>query len=244
MNYANLKSIKPLIALTSCAYIVGCGSNGHKPIDDAGQNALNYITAKNNYVAQLESAYIKTDSGYTLVAVTGPNWSIGDVIDLNNPLVNVTNKCKVDSTLIPENPIHWANLPSFTSSKKIEFGLSIPKSVASVLNDEGILGGGFKLDKQGYYSLSELESVIIPTDDFESALSSDCRDILSLRGGYIVRGIVSGIETFSSKNELDVNSDITVLELEALKLSYNDKNEFILEDNKKYPKMFFLHMMV
>ena len=224
--------------LTACAPVQPA-----KPVESAADATASYITAKRAYVEALERAIRQSDpagSPYRLVAVTGPFWRVGEAVDIDNPLNPITDKCLVASDSLPKPPISWAELPGLTQSRKVDFSAGLPESVLKVLGKDNTLGLKFDLSRTGQFSLSSLQSTILPQDTFEKSLSSECKDILALRGGLVVRGIVSGKEVFKSGGTLSTGANLKLLETELIKVQYDNKGDFELEDKDPTPKMFMV----
>lgn len=228
----------------AAASMLGCAPiEPRKPIERTAEATTTYILAKREYVQQLDRALrtgTPTASPYSLVAITGPQWRVGEVIDPENPLNVITEKCVFPSSKLPSTPAKWSSLPGLTQEKKIDMSAGLPQSVLKVLGKDNKVGVNFKLDQTGTFRLEDLESVIVPQDSFEAGLSSDCREVLALRGGLVVRGIVSGKEVFKSGGNLDTGADLKILEEQIFKVKYTDKGDFELQDKAITPKMFLV----
>lgn len=234
------KVTSPLSCAFVTLFLVACTT-----IPDANdvinprKSVSTYIAAKRDYVSKIEESYgARGDGAFRLIAVTGPQWSIGTSIDVNNPLNIVSNKCIYRKEDLPD-AVAWNALPGFTREKEIDFGAGLPESVVSFLGDSRIRAD-FNLKQNGNFEIVDMSAVIIPEDDFESSLGAECKEVLNLKGGYLVRGVVYGREIFSSQGGVSVGGNIKVVEDEVLKIQYSDGGEFKLEDKEPQPKMFFM----
>ena len=231
--------------LASTSLLASCSvTPGVEPIEDSAALTKTYIQAKNEYVIALQDALIDpTKSKYRLVAVVGPQWKIGAVIDPENPLNNFTDNCLVKDDELP-TPTPWASLPGFTSTKTITLGAGLPSKVTELLGKSSAVGANLTSGKNGQFGLSELASVIVAEDAFSKSFSDDCKAVLGLRGGLVVRGVVTGKEVFKSDASLVTGASIKVAETDLLKLQYDDKGTFELEDKTVNPKMFLITQFI
>lgn len=235
-----------LVVLSPFAWSCGPSLNVNKPIADSATATKTYVQAKKEYVTQLEGAIVGSNAGaskYRLVSVVGPQWNIGAVLDPDNPLNNITDKCAVKDTTLPK-PTPWASLPGMSQSKKITLGAGLPSKVTEFLGKESAVSANLTTNKTGQFSLSELASVIVAEDEFNNGFSTDCAAVLALKGGLVVRGIVTGKEVFKSGTSLVAGANVKLAETDLLKLQFDNKGDFELEDKTATPKMFLITQFV
>ena len=234
------------LTYSRCALLIlaaGCAPTPNKPIDASASATTSYIVAKRAYVEALERALRPTgvEAGpYRLVAVTGPQWQIGAVVDINNPLNPLTDKCIFPAALMPKTPVDWSSLPGLTQTRTVDFSAGLPQSVLKFLGKDNRVGANFNLAGSGEFSLTDLQAKILAQDAFESGLSADCKNFLADSGGMVVRGIVTGKEVFKSGGQLTAGADLKILEDQVLRLKYDNKGDFQLEDKAPVAKMFMV----
>jgi hypothetical protein len=226
------------------AVLAGCAAtNPNVPVSKAADATTTYLEAKRQYVSKLQTALRgggdQSASAYRLIAVTGPQWRIGEVVDADDPINLVTEKCVFGVEKLPK-PTSWASYPGLTSSSKIDFSAGLPQSVLKVLGKDNKVGLNFLKDNTGVFRLEDMQSVIVAQDTFEAGLTPECKDVLALRGGLVVRGIVTAKEVFSSKVNFDTGADLKILEEQIFKLKYTASGDFSLEDKSASPKMFMV----
>jgi hypothetical protein len=240
-----LKTCSASIAVA--VLLSGCADIGSKSIDDAQREESAYIAAKRDYVRLLEQSLLAKDpagSPYRLVAIVGPQWGVGDVMDPTNPMSLLTEKCRQSSTAPAPVAVRWAGMPAYTSGKKITLKVGLPSSVASFIGKEKTLGIHFDTDSGGIFSLSEITSVIPAKDTFESGLTAACKEYLTQYGGYLIRGVVSAKEKFSSTKKIEFGSDIKMLSDPLFAGQYASNGAFVLEDAAPNPKMFVVTLFL
>ena len=230
--------------LASSGLLASCGPHidVNKPLVGAAKATATYIEAKKAYVAALETAIVgpnAASSRYRLVSVVGPQWQVGAVIDPQNPLNNLTEKCVVNAEALPK-PTPWSSYPGMTESKTITLGAGLPSSVVSLLGKDSTVAANLISGKTGQFNLQELSSVIVADDAFSGSFSPDCKAVLALKGGLVIRGIVSGKEIFRSGGSINAGANLKLAETDLLKLQYDDKGDFNLEDKSPTPKMFLM----
>lgn len=228
----------------TAALLASCKTNPdpRTPIDRSAENLATYIDAKKAYVAALEREIAGRDvsmSKYRLVSVVGPGWSIGTVVDPRNPLNNLTDKCVLREAAWPRE-IEWSSLPAFSTTRTITLGAGLPTSITSVLSKEAAVGANLTAGKTGQFGFEELKSRIPAEDDFTGSFSAECRAILGLRGGLVIRGIVTGKETLKSGASLKGGADLKVKDTELFNFKYDSTGAFDLEDKAANPKMFLV----
>jgi len=202
-----------------------------------------YIEVKRSYVNLLEKAIFKTPNSekgvYRLIAIVGPQWRIGEVVDINNPLNIITDKCIFDKNQLPEF-VKWSNLPGISEEKKINFFAGLPKSILKFIGKDNVFHIKFDLINTGNFSLRSLESQILNKEVFENGITDECRELAAREGGFIIRGVVKGKENFKSGREFDSTFKLQTFSNDIINLSYNSKGDFELEDKQAIPKMFFI----
>lgn len=238
------RSVGIMLALS----LLGCSSSMTAPdaqpvVQPAMEAATSYLVAKRSYVDALDKTlrvHQTASDPYRLVAVAGPQWPIGAVLDPDNPLNQLTKKCEVASAALPTEWTAWSNLPTLTQSRTIALGAGLPRATVQLLGKAVSAGANVDLSKSGQFALTDLRSKILPQDDFESGLSPDCKAFLKTRGGVVVRGIVSGKEVFKSITQIDMGAGVKWLEEDVLRLKYDNKGNFELEDEAPVPKMYLV----
>ena len=200
-----------------------------------------YINAKQAYVSSLAKALgVDSENGaYRLVAVVGPQWRIGDVIDINKPLNIISEKCLFQDSIIPD-PIQWSELPGWNQEHTIDINSGIPKTVLEFLSNSSNIQFNFSLIKVGKFQMKGLQSRIVAENVFKENIGSECKKEIPKDGALIVRGIVSGIEIFKSTRELSTGVNVKIQDSDIFKFKYDDKGGFELEDKVATPKMFLM----
>ena len=222
--------------LSACATKKG---DTTQPIDDSAKAASDYITAKRSYAQALSRALQISDSStYRLVAVIGPEWKIGDAIDPNNPLNPLTYRCQWKPADIPA-ATPWTDLHGVSATSNINFSLGLPTGVVAALKSTSA-GINFTSQTTGKYSLTGLSGPIIGQDDFETALNTEPCKSARVNPALIIRGVVSGIETFSSNKSIDAGGKITTLNIDVFNLKYVDSNTYEISDKTAAPKFYLL----
>ena len=232
-----------MFVLLISALLSACLGSGAdtKPIQKAGDAAADYITAKRSYAQALSKALGVSDaSNYRLVAVTGPEWKIGDAIDPLNPLNPLSYACEWKAAAIPAST-QWTDLPGVSGTSTINFSLGLPTGVVKAFKSTAVTAGiNVNSESTGNYSLTGLSGPIIAQDDFEKALKTgackDSRDTAAL----LVRGVISGVEIFSSKKSLDAGGNVHVASIEVFNLKYDDSKNYELSDKTAAPKFYLV----
>lgn len=228
-----------MLTSISALLIVGCAPSGKGVIGQHPPLLTDYIAAKRKFAVELQKAMGGDASRFQLVAISGPQWAIGTIIDPANPLVPKSLKCVVKSDLLP-TAILWAELPGLTKSQTIDFSAGLPTSAATLINKEAQAQGKISVSKTGSFALKEISAVTIAQDDLLDKLSEECRNNLSINGGMVVTGIVSAKESFKSGRAIVVDPSLKIAETEILKLKLDQKGDFELEDKAPTPKMFMV----
>lgn len=228
-----------VLALSAC-----CNSGGvQKPMDSAQKDYISYVVAKRQYVEALEKILLTDDprsSAYRLVAIIGPQWGIGDVVALSNPLDLLTAKCRAPASAAPVMDTKWSSMPEFSSGKEISLAAGLPESVLKILGKDNVLKANFQLNQDGKFALTDIASAIAPKDSFESGLSDDCRQFLTANGGMLIRGVVSAKEQFRSHRQLAAGAGIKLIAEDLLTGKYDSEGAFELEDKAVTPKMYLV----
>lgn len=236
-----LASIVVAILLSGCAG--PGGANVRKTVTGAQREESAYIAAKRDYVRLLEQALLAGDpagSPYRLVAIVGPQWGVGDVMDPGNPMSLLTEKCRQSGTAPSPVAVPWAAMPAYSSGRRITLKAGLPSSVASFIGKEKTLGIHLDTESGGIFSLAEITSVIPAKDTFESGLTAACKEYLTQQGGLLIRGVVSAKEKFSSTKKFELGSDIKLLSDPLFAGQYASNGAFVLEDAAPNPKMFMV----
>lgn len=223
--------------------LVGCAGTASKPITNAADATTIYLDAKRAYVDALDHAlrpHATADDPYRLVAVAGPQWPIGAVVDPDDPLNPLTRKCEFASSALPSDWTFWSSLPALNQERSITLKVGLPQAAFKILGKGAAAGANFDLSKTGQFALTDLQSKILPQDDFESGLTEDCKTFLKLRGGLVVRGIVRGKEVFKSVSHVDTGTNVKVLDDALLQLKYDNKGDFQLEDKEPTAKIYMV----
>lgn len=222
---------------------VGCANPDAKPIADAASATATYLDAKRTYVEVLDHAlrpHAAPSDPYRLVAVAGPQWPIGAVVDPDDPISPLTNKCLFASTALPTDWTPWSSVPELNQSRGINLKAGLPQATVKIVGKGADVGANLDLSSTGQFALTDLQSKILPQDAFESGLSADCKAFLDQRGGLVVRGIVNGREVFKSGRQIDSGANVKVLEEDLLRLKYDNKGDFVLEDKVPVAKMYMV----
>jgi hypothetical protein len=210
------------------------------PITDSTRFSTDYISAKKAFAAALAKAIGIPDSpAYQLVAVNGPEWQVGDVIAVDNPTYIVTYACRFEQ---PPAATSWIDVPDVTHKNvPINFSLGLPTTAIRAFQKiTAKTSFDFTSSLSGNYSISNLSGPIAAEDDLQAALSKDtCRR--EIKGpAIVVRGVISGKETFSSATTIKANATVSVLNADAFTFKYDPERNYQLADSSAAPKFYVL----
>jgi hypothetical protein len=243
INWAiTMINIRPIVVLC-CFLASACASDRSQiaPIVRTGEAAKAYADAKRAYADSLSrSIGIPRSSKYRLVAIVGPEWQIGDSIDVDNPANLLTTKCRFSSAKLP-SATTFTQDPTVDNQAPIEFSLGLPAGVIKAFSKMAVTAKiDIKRQSIGNYSLSALAGPIVAEDDFESALQE--KDCYASRKGpsLIVRGVISGIESFSSTKSYNFDATAKVETMDAFVFKYDPSKHFELTDKTSAPKFYIL----
>jgi hypothetical protein len=226
--------------LLASSAISGSGLSAD-PIMDASRQAASYIAAKRQYAGVLAKTIgIPESNGYRLVAVAGPEWQVGDMIAVNNPANILSYKCRFKKSQLPPATA-WTDLPDITETSPIDFSLGLPAGVLKFLGKWGASAHlDFTHNATGRYSLSDLSGPIVAEHDFEAAMVE--KTCFQERKGpsLIVRGVISGTESFSSGKALGAGAGVKILNSDLFTLKYDNNHAYEVSDKTPAPKFYVL----
>lgn len=210
------------------------------PITDSPRLSTDYISAKKAFAAAFAKAIgIANSPTYQLIAVNGPEWQVGDVVAVDDPSDIVTYACRLEK---PPDTISWNDVPDVTHKNvPIDFSLGLPTAAIKAFQKiSASISFDFASNLSGKYSISNLSGAIAEEDDLQAALSKDTcrREIKS--PAIVVRGVISGQETFSSATSIKGNAKTSVLDADVFTFKYDAERNYQLTDTSAAPKFYVL----
>lgn len=210
------------------------------PITDSSRFLTDYISAKKAYAVAFARAIGIADSPtYQLVAVNGPEWQVGDVIAIDNPTDILTYACRFEK---PPDAISWIDVPDVTHKNvPINFSLGLPTTAIKAFQKiSARISFDFTSSLSGKYSISNLSGAIADEDDLQAALSKEtCRR--EIKGpAIVVRGVISGQETFSSNTPIKADATVSVLNADVFTFKYDTERNYQLAETSSAPKFYVL----
>jgi hypothetical protein len=224
------------------ASLASCSTDRASAIRQAGTDTSSYIAAKRAYVASLHEAMRGQgvqEGPYKLVAVVGPHWPIGTVIDPTDPTNVQSTSCLYPEKQLPV-AMSWADLPVLRAGRTVDFSAGLPSKILNFLGKSDKANLAFKSTQAGNFSLVEIHSVIVPADAFTASLTGACKTHLALNGGLVVRGIVTAKEVFSSGQKIEGDAGVTIVDDPLFTFRYASEKQFELSDKQDGPKMFMV----
>ena len=212
------------------------------PMSAAAQGVTDYVSARRAYAATLARAIgLKQTDSYRLVAVTGPEWQVGDMIDIDDPSNVLSYACRFRRKDLPPST-SWSSFPELSQLKKsIGLNLGLPRGLSQILDKLGISAGvGISSNITGKYSLSNLQGPIVAKDDFEHAIGRGACLKARKRPALIIRGVISGIESLASEDGFSSQADIKVLQTDVAVVRYDKANNFVMSDITSRPKFYLI----
>ena len=209
-------------------------------ITDASRFSTDYISAKKAYAAVFAKAIgIANSPTCQLVAVNGPEWQVGDVVAIDNPTYVVTYACRFEQ---PPAATSWIDVPDVTHKNvPINFSLGLPTAAIKAFQKiSARTSFDFTNSLSGKYSISNLSGPIAAEDDLQAALSKEtCRR--EIKGpAIVVRGVISGKETFSSNTPIKADATVSVLDADVFTFTYDRDRNYQLADTSSAPKFYVL----
>jgi hypothetical protein len=205
---------------------------------------VSYLEAKRKFAEKFaEGLGIKQTDKYRLVAVIGPQWKVGDALDPENLLSEITDKCVVPSDQLPEL-VPWSGLPEYASDRTVDFSAGVPAEVAKAFKSPIVAALHIKWQQGGRFLLKDLSQVVLPENSFLDAVGREvCGNGLKGKSALFVRGVISGKEVFGSARTLSDGGNVQVKDVELLKLKYEDSEKYELEDRDRAPKFFVITLV-
>lgn len=215
------------------------------PMHEAGRSMLAYLQAKRQIAQDLEAGMgVKGSMSYRLVAVTGPQWRIGDAVDPDNLLNPRTDACVWPEERLPRE-IPWSGLPEYAAKSAIDLGTGLPVAAAKALRSPVAANANLNWQRGGRFAMRELSQRVVPETDFKQFVSAqNCQAGLDGHSALIVRGVVYGKEVFGSLKNLSAGAKAIVETIDPLTLTYQSNDTFELEDKDKTPKLFVVSLVV
>lgn len=236
--------LKTFSLLSVATILAACQSvQSAKPIEVATDRTTDYISAKRAYTAAMSRHLQGTegpDSPYRLVAIVGPQWQIGTAIQADNLLNVITNNCVFPDAALPKKGVDWSDFPASSNASTISFAAGLPDSVVKALKTDSKIDASFKRVSTGQFALTSISSIIMPEDEFAKQRSSACQQVIDARDVFLVRGVISAKEVFKTGGQLAAGATLTLHTADLLKFAYDNKGDFVLEDETAKPKIYVM----
>ena len=222
------------LSLLAVAGLAGCTTAG-STVDTAAEETISYIEAKKNYAKAIATAISNSNPQYRIVAITGPQYAPGTVLDPANPVDLLTRKCLLtDDILATEN---WADFPTLSRSTSFKADLSVTDLVQRYVSEIANLGLNIDKTKSMNFSMTELSQQLAPRDEFLEALAQEeCYDAIFGRDVIVVRGVVLGKESLKTASQLGSGLKIDALGDSAFNVIYGNEKNYVLENKAPEPK--------
>ena len=212
------------------------------PIDGGKVQTQNYWQAKARFAEMISNEISSNQKNYRIVAIRGPIYKPGYVLDPDNPVDLVTEACTLSTELLVES--EWAPLPGFTAETLIVTDLQTTAKLIKFTKSITDLGGKVERMAKGRYMLQDIKQRVATQDVFENALQNDeCEIAIQDRDVIIVRGIILAKEYFSTSDKISAEAETTVTRGNSVVVKVGRKGNFSLEDREPIPRFHIITAM-
>lgn len=196
---------------------------------------IDYLEAKNQFAKQLSRALSIDQEKFRIAAINGPIYQPGYVLDLDNPINPLTDKCTMEPGVLKSTP--WTSLPEVVLEENITVDIGTSNIIKQFTKDIAEIGGKIKKTESGTYKLTDIHQVLATWDDFiESLAQAECQKAIDGRDVIVVRGQIFAKEIMSTSRELGAGLKPKIIGAGLFLLNYNNEGDFSIEDKEAIPR--------
>lgn len=205
------------------------------PVNNAGQTVVDYIAAKKQFAEKLSDAISANLDKYRVLAIVGPQYRPGYVLDPDNPIDLLTNECLLDESLLDVTAM--APLPITEFQNSVTTDISASKRITQYAGEIANIGGQIKKSENGIYYLSDLVQKLAPQRQFYKALTREkCWQEIKGNEVMIVRGLILAKEFLGSSGAIGAKVNTKLIGQGSIVLNSYRKGAFSLVDKEPIPR--------
>lgn len=212
------------------------------PIHYSTEAAVDYFKAKEQFAEKLSKALSKDQTKYRIAAINGPEYQPGYVVDPDNPVDLLTDKCLLNPEILVISK--WAPLPEANFQNQITIDISTSGKITQYAGEIAAIGGKIKKKENGIFKIIDLHQILAPSIEFKEALAgAECQGAIEGKDVVVVRGQILGKEYMSTHRDIGTEVETKLIGARSLVLNVNHQGDFSIEDKEPIPRFHIVTSM-